>query len=215
MYYVYVNIYAHTRRRLEEGPHILWIDNFSKFMSRSVPSISKDIFASCLWTGVSVYTSNDPDISDKIRYNDGNMIKAMPDNILDNARVVMDTLDYILEQPRNYYDTSLVKQYSVNTIPPKIDPNLYPEVKEDMEKSPHTLDTVKPKELLSENIGSNRGLLTILKKFYDDNGMGDGTCDRYITFNVDENIYFRILKVQLQIYIYIHIYTYMFLDLTI
>ena len=187
---------------METGPHILWIDNFSKFMSRSVPSISKDIFASCLWTGVSVYTVNNPDITDEIQYDNGSIVAAMPKNLLDHAEAVVNTLQYVMNESRNYYDVSLVKKYDIINIPPKIDGKLYPEVSEGMLRSPHTLESVKPKQLLSDNIGSNRGLLTILKRFYDDNGMADGSCNRYITFNVDENIYYRILKVYICIYIY-------------
>jgi hypothetical protein len=52
-------------------------------------------------------------------------------------------------------------------------------------------------ELIKINIGSNEGLLTIMRQLYDDHGMSsDDTCPDYKIINVDENIYWRIIKVR-------------------
>ena len=55
---------------------------------------------------------------------------------------------------------------------------------------------VHPMKLLDKNIGSNPGLVSILKEdIYDKYGMGTDDCETYVNINVDENIFWRILKV--------------------
>ena len=43
---------------IQSGQYSEWWDNFSKFMARQIPTIKKDIFSSCLWTGVLIVQSN-------------------------------------------------------------------------------------------------------------------------------------------------------------
>jgi hypothetical protein len=65
-YGVNIGMYDRERKRHEElskeatvavikkGTFVQWWDNFSKLQTRQVPTTEKDIFASCLWTGVTV-----------------------------------------------------------------------------------------------------------------------------------------------------------------
>ena len=60
----------------------------------------------------------------------------------------------------------------------------------------HSMDIVFPHKLVEENVGSNRGLLIILKQeFYDKNNMGSGEFGEYVNLNLDENIFWRTLMV--------------------
>lgn len=57
-----------------------------------------------------------------------------------------------------------------------------------------------PYQIIDKNIGSNIGLLSILRHdFYDPMGMGTDECKRYVCLNLDENIFWRSLKVVLSI----------------
>ena len=49
--------------------------------------------------------------------------------------------------------------------------------------------------LVKENIGSNRGLIAVIRELYVEYGMGSEDCTRYLTLNLDENIFWRVLKV--------------------
>jgi hypothetical protein len=159
------------------------------------------VFSSCLWTGVSVFTTNLPEGFDAIKYDQYDaIVPAMPLDLFQDVDAVTTTLQFINNSLRGYYDRSVVKQYDINNVPPKVDIKKFIEMKDIYESRPHSLRSVKPKELIELNVGSNAGLLVILKGLYDEHHMSTDNCERYITLNVDENIYYRILKV---IYIYV------------
>ena len=178
-----------------------------------IPTIAKDIFSSCLWTGVSVFTTELQEGVDKIRLDqDGVLIPAMPHDLFKDVNAVISTVQLLNMSSRGYYDQSMVKQYDISSVPPKVDIKKFTEFKDVYESKPHSLRNVKPKELIELNIGSNAGLLVILKRLYDNHQMNTDECERYITLNVDENIYYRILKVK---YIYICIYMYVYVNIYI
>ena len=55
-----------------------------------------------------------------------------------------------------------------------------------------------PQGLIRENIGSNMGLMRVLRQFYEERQLHvPGMSDRYYVLNVDINIYDRILKVRI------------------
>ena len=58
-----------------------------------------------------------------------------------------------------------------------------------------TMGQCFPFKMMQENIGSNRGLIVIMRELYEHYGMHSGTCSKYACLNVDENIFWRILKV--------------------
>ena len=127
---------------------------------------------------------------------EGDVIPAMPTDILSRQQEVMAGLKYIHKQGDNYLPDSLVQRYSVCNVPPKIDISTYPELKQDSHLRMHSMDIVFPHKLVEENVGSNRGLLIILKQeFYDKNNMGSGECGEYVNLNLDENIFWRTLMV--------------------
>ena len=62
------------------------------------------------------------------------------------------------------------------------------------------MNVVFPEKIMHKNIGSNVGLIALLKEeVHDQHGMGTGECKHYVNMNVDENIFYRILKVLLVI----------------
>ena len=109
----------------------------------------------------------------------------------------------------NIYDDSLVLKYDVRNIPPKIDTKRFPHLAHVADDPKNTLRNVHPVELTSVNVSSNEGLVSILKDIVNNDGMLNGTCTKYVMLNLDENIYWRALKVhdvlwrvQLMVYVY-------------
>jgi len=179
-------------------PHIQWWDNFSKFFANNVPTLKKDIFSSCLWTGVTVNEYSGPPVSIEVVYDaeSGNVVPAMPSNILDYKNEVNNSITQYYRSDCSFFLESMVYIYSIHSIPLTIDVKKFPEMKDQITSDKNSTKYIHPSNLVKQNIGSNRGLLSILRKFQEDHKMQyDNVCDNYQTLNVDENIYFRILKV--------------------
>ena len=195
---VCVGVFLCLRREALQLPHLLWIDNFSKFISRSIPTADKGVFSQCLWTGVSLFSLPDgvgDAISDRVQRGvDGRAIPAMPRDILQYQSGVMTAVYHVLSLGPEYNSSAAVTKYKVRTIPLKVDTNTFDEVADNVNS--YNMSHIRAVDLLEHNIGSNRGLLTILDTMCREKNIhGDAPCTRYTTFNVDENIFWRILKV--------------------
>ena len=175
----------------------IWVDNFSKTLRRTIPSLSKDVYSSMLWTGVAVFSDSKCNTIDhSVRTDDLNaVIPAMPSTICANRSEVLQGLRFVHDQGKQFLPDSLVHKFGVNTVPLQItDP-------EDIEQNQHTpqdhsMHMVFPCKMIDKNIGSNVGLVSILRQdFYDVNGMESDECKNYVCWNVDENIFWRTLKV--------------------
>ena len=182
----------------QKRPHFIWVDNFSKFISRSIPTADRGVFSQCLWTGVSIFTlpegTND-DISDGVKFDmNGNIIPAMPTDILQYRDDVVAAVHHVLTLGTQYLDIAAVTKYDVRNVPLKVDTNRFPNVADDVNS--YKMNNVKSVDLIEDNIGSNRGLISIIDSICQQRNIhGDGQCAQYTTFNVDENIFWRILKV--------------------
>jgi hypothetical protein len=189
---------------MQEHAHFIWLDNFSKFFARQVPSTKNDVFSSCLWSGMAVFSHEQNRYLDSSVRIDrlGHVVPAMPINILQFRQSVEDGLRFMHKEGKGYYANSLVSRYDVKTVPPKIDVTGHPELSQDVYSKMHSMDIVYPKELIQINIGSNVGLVSILRKYvFERHKMDTKECEKYVNLNVDENIFYRTLKV----HFYIHI----------
>lgn len=181
-------------------------------MARSIPSSKKGVFSSCLWTGAAAFKlpegqNNNYDFRVKFKPN-GSVIPAMPDDILIHKEAVTDGIKFILNSSRHYLQSSMVKKYDVRTIPPKIDTKKWPDVADHINDIRNTTQNVVPLNLIDQNIGSNRGLLQIMYTIYTERSMNiEGATDKYCLINVDENIYWRVLKVSIFRFIVVIIYS--------
>ena len=120
----------------------------------------------------------------------------MPDDLMVYRHSVTRGLKYLFDQGKNYYDRSLMVEFDVRNNPPKIDSKKFPHMKSTVDARRHTMDTVFPEKLVSQNIGSNPGLIHVLRHLvYEKYNMHEDKCERYVTLNLDENIYWRTLKV--------------------
>ena len=145
------------------GACSIWIDNFSKTLHRTNPTLSKDVYSSMLWTGMAVFASvkiNEMDAS-VLTDNHGVVIPAMPSSICQHRDQVLEGLSYVHNQGRAYLSHSLVHRFSVNNIPMAIvDPD---DVAQNQHPSQdHSMDIVHPYQMVDTNIGSNIGLVSIL-----------------------------------------------------
>ena len=191
--YMFV-IYSTKRRR----PHFLWIDNFCKFISRSVPTADRSVFSSCLWTGATIFMSLDDQIDMSLQYGPNQrVVSAMPSDILQTRQVVDSSFRLAVSLGPNYYDSSLVNTYDIRNIPLKVDTVRFPNVSATV--NAYTMQQLYTTDLIELNIGSNRGLASIINKLYIDHISNDANDDvqTYMNLNVDENIFWRILKVLL------------------
>jgi hypothetical protein len=190
---------------METRPNVKWFDNFSKFLRHSAPTISKDVFASCLWTGVTINQYTGPEVDVSVRYDvDNKVIRAMPENLLSTRDAVSVGVKSIYDEGMQYFHTSLAHRYNVTNVPLKIDVKRFPEMKNTIDSNKNSTKQINPYKLIKLNIGSNRGLLAILRQFQDDHKMNlADTCTEYHTLNLDENIFYRTLKVSYLLYMQI------------
>lgn len=185
------------RRSALERPHFLWLDNYAKVLARSVPTLDVGAYNGCYWTGSAMFPSGDDSIDDSLKYTaTGQIVPAMPDDLLDYSANVQVAVA-AMQGPRAYLSDSIVARYNVRNVPPKVDTKVWPELHSTINCATNRLADIQPQSLFEENIGSNLGLLCILRRIYEDKGMHDGSSDRYLSINVDENIYYRTLKVHL------------------
>lgn len=157
--------------------------------------MDKSVFSTCLWTGVSLFACTDPGVSDRVVLDQNDrVVPAMPNNILLYQEAVYQALQFFANKGYRQYDNSLVVRYDVRNIPLKIDTKRFPNMKSTVDS--YSFDNVRPVDLLDINIGSNRGLIAIIRGLFDERKMGlEDQCQRYTTLNVDENIFWRVLKV--------------------
>ena len=155
------------------------------------------VYATCNWTGVAAFQTTDPLVDDRIvRDEAGEVVPAMPKHILDHNRAVRDNIKLVMREDRDYHERSTVKRYDVRNVPPKINTKIHTLLRDRIEARTNTMDNVHPVKLIDMNIGSNSGLCAIVKQLHDEYNMGNpDECERYLSLNVDENIYWRILKV--------------------
>jgi len=193
---VFYILSSNYHRKYLSEPHVLWIDNFSKHIARSIPSTDKGVYSSCLWTGVAVFAHPNKTIDNSVKVVNGVVRSAMPDDIFSVRSSVRYNLSYIMNEDENYYDQSLVKKYNINSIPLKVDVKQFPEMSNVVNNPVNGLRYVHPHELIETNIGSNLGLVKILRNMFEQYQMDKpDVCKNYVTINADENIFYRVLKV--------------------
>lgn len=186
-------------REVEDGPHTIWIDNFSKIHGCKIPTIDAGAWRNCLWTGTALrkYTGTVPvDVSIQ-RDAAGQVIPAMPDDLFANEAAFNSIFDRYAMQT-DYWETSFVQEFKVTCVPLKPDAHKVNNRKHRraLQADSDTLHSMYPKEIAAVNIGSNLGLGKIIRVHYDDRKQGPGDrCQAYSALNVDENIFMRVLKV--------------------
>ena len=185
-------------RKIVKMAHVLWVDNFSKVFRKSIPTSSTGTYNSCLWTGYAAFIVDDDRVNTTIITNHrGLPVHGMPSDPCDAERVteVVAGLQYVHADMRSYYDSSTVKRFDVRNAPPKLDTKRHIKMKRSVDDPKNSTQNVHPLKLFKKNIGSNEGLISVLSDIAATYGLINNTCSDYVILNVDENIYWRIMKV--------------------
>ena len=171
--------------------NVLWFDNFSKFYAAAVPGISKGAFSSCMWTGLGLHSYIGPQIDTKMKPGE----RAMPLSLFEPAGVavfqaLMQSVD---ADGKRLLSKSLLSKYSVCSVPlkPVVDATTEPQLARVLSESRDGMVNFTPLEMLGDNVGSNRGLLLILRDLF----AKQRKPGHYSFLSVDCNIFMRILKV--------------------
>lgn len=179
-----------SRTIMESKIVVMWVDNFSKCHAVALQGIASGAFRDCNWTGQAIKVYQGPDVSVDI-----DSFPAMPDHIFDTgtASIVRRRIRTLCKQKWKYLQQSWVERFKVNTVPvkPVVDPLAFPNLHRILNESRDGLRNFHPMAIMPQNIGSNRGLMLILKHISDSRSNASG----FQFLCADCNIFMRIMKV--------------------
>ena len=128
-------------------------------------------------------------------------VSAMPDNLFSSPLVdfARDYLNQMMASSWNQFSSSIVKKFHVTQIPckPSVSRHTDSKLHQILKESRDGVDNFMPIEMNSENVGSNRGLLKLIKGFDEERKkrMRNGAPDIFEIYSVDCNIFSRMIKV--------------------
>jgi hypothetical protein len=185
--------------------HTIWWDNFNRAFAVNMQSVIKDAHALCNWTGMAMR------IPDASLDTSGISLQLVPDqpafpseNIFADEFWKLAGLTWRLKQATTPAGISKFEAgnwtviHNVNRIPVKalVDKRRFPETHKRSDEGRTGLKNFFPTEMSSENIGSNLGLLALLKTEMDAH-LARADADKvYRVIISDCNIFNRIVKVQ-------------------
>lgn len=171
--------------------HVAWLDNFSKFYAIAVQGLGTGACAECLWTARGMHRYAGPAVATAIVPG----VRGMPaslfsDDIIKLFKQKMAVADAASEA---FLKDSVCFRYTVRQVPlkPEVDAKAEPALAAVLRESRDGLRNFFPTGMLPENIGSNRGLLLLLKDLFG----AQVKAGQYAFLSVDCNIYLRMLKV--------------------
>jgi hypothetical protein len=180
--------------------HTLWLDNFSKIRAMQFPDLELGAWQDCCWTGYAVRESRvDVDMSIRTDNETKEIEPAMPHHIYDMYPTLKQTFlqhnTNTAECPMRY-SSSLTTLLVVKNVPLKPSHHKLrkPEHKQAVHEGHDSLDNCFPEGIVATNIGSNKGLLQLMRNHYESVCVAN-VGQRYSCLNVDANIFDRILKV--------------------
>jgi len=192
--------------------YVIWVDNYNDSWRRGFAKLGRNSYSQNNWTGVALRQGQE-NIDMSVVKIDGQIVPAMPDDPLLFTQQAVDmilmgsvgpidrsTIDlHNIETVPSLYDTSLLVAWApINRVPLKPDPsnkNIPRYYRDVLSQAPDTLGNFHVVGIFEENIGSNEGLASIIKKFYDSQGMEAQDCHRYFAMTADMNIHKRLLRV--------------------
>ena len=170
--------------------HVEWLDNFSKFYAIAVQGLS-GAFAECLWTARGLHRYVGPPVSSALVPG----VRGMPQSLF--APVLINLFKHKMAQADAvscaYFKDSVCHKHTVRKVPlkPDVDSKSNPAMAAVLRESRDGLRNFFPLGMLPENIGSNRGLLLIIKDLF----QAPPKPGNYHFLSVDCNIFLRMLKV--------------------
>jgi hypothetical protein len=126
-----------------------------------------------------------------------NGVPAMPEQLFSPASLLWlyDLIDKV-DADRTTYDSCLAVKYRVRNVPLKPDPaNVEDKYKEVVAESRDGMSHFFPKKIVPLNIGSNDGLVEVLRKLWDDH-KASANAHQYKYIVADTNIFWRSIRVR-------------------
>ena len=189
-----------TLRSIKKGWHVTWLDNFSKFYGCDMQGISQGAWKECLWTGKAVMSvpmrgcAKQPPLVSEMNQ------PAIPSDLFHDEHiksVAQDCVNRFKKDRHDFHSKSISVLLGVNTIPPKptIQDGMNPDLEARLLEVGDGLESFHPDSVLGENIGSNDGLMHILRDMYDEFNKKPADERRLQILVMDVNIYKRTVKV--------------------
>ena len=195
-----------------EKPHAVWLDNFSHAYAAQMQGCADGAYKACLWTGEAWHMFRPSRASQDLglqswddalcfqKDSNGDQIDALPSVLLNNKNVrwLKLLLSKIDNNGVDFFDDSVATIYNVTRIPLKVCPKKARamgkiKLSKVLKESRDGLIDLFPRRLVPINIGSTRGLLTILKQW--EKERQEQAQRKYSILCVDTNIFRRTLKV--------------------
>lgn len=154
-----------------------------------------------MWTGRAFRKCRlDVDVGVKVLA--GQVVPAMPDDLFAmEARFTKIFKSLCSSKIKDclQFSSSYMQQYNVSSVPVAFDKSKIsnPAHLAAVERAPDRLDNMYTDKIIPLNIGSNVGLMQILRNHYEEEGQHRAAvCQRYSAFTTDVDIFDRIIKVQ-------------------
>ena len=175
-----------------QQPNVIWLDNFSKTLARQHPTVERGVWTPMLWTVSGVKRLHrSVQVKMDLVYDGAGVQSAMPPTLVGDYEELVAHISSQMSTD-SMYDTALCVEHNVSRVPPKLPDDAWiDQVDIDrMSESVDGLSRFHPMEISKHNIGSNEGLMLVLKEL--DAMLAPG---RYAVVVADINVYMRILKV--------------------
>lgn len=167
--------------------HVTWLDNYQKLLAVGVPKVTKKYWKSMIWTVEGLMTMRSVvDVPSHLSHDSYIMPRETLFDPLDVA-ALMSLCDSVLSSGFRRYDMTFA------TLFPRIPVlSLYDHTHPGHDRR----TTFHPSTILNENIQSNSGLLSLLRRF---EASVDET--RFRMLLLDVGVYDRVIKVHLIFYL--------------
>lgn len=187
--------------------HSKWLDNFSHMWANGTAATKLDqAFYDCLWTGVALHEYMTPDRETQpcIPIGDGEDATTKLPSFCDVAvqKILLDLMKQLAKDTKSGTRLPLLlsQRFLINNVPLKLvaREGMSDDMLSQLEgKGRDSLENWQPKDLLTHNIGSNIGLMNVLKDVLPEIGPDTPPAEVHQILNSDCQIYVRIAKVRI------------------
>ena len=179
-------------RELQNGPHVLWLDNWPKTYASSVQGV-QGAYKSCLWMGRGIKKY----VGAPVELKGVNIPPGLPKTLFTKTRVSsLQRAMKGLDEKGWSYDESYCTAFKIQTVPPKRQPCPVeePELHALLEEHRDGITNFHPCDILDLNPGKNADLVRYFREYHFDILMSDPELPQQIVM-CDVNIYHRLMKV--------------------
>ena len=152
-------------KEVQADVYVVWLDNFSKFYAMAMQGVAGAV-AECLWTARGLHRYVGPPVSTAIAPNQ----RGMPLNLFSPGiiTILKEKVGVADAVGPAFFKDSVSYLLNVRQIPlkPEVDPATQPALAAVLHESRDGMRNFFPLGMLPENIGSNRGLLLLLKDLF-------------------------------------------------